>query len=39
MAKLKGAVKTLLDIDKVVGAETLDSVKIPTASTMSAKPA
>jgi purine-binding chemotaxis protein CheW len=31
MAKIKGAVKTLLDIDKVVGAETAARIKKPAA--------
>ena len=31
IAKVKGAVKTLLDIDGVVGADTMKSLKIPAA--------
>jgi purine-binding chemotaxis protein CheW len=31
MAKVKGAVKALLDIDRVVGADTLEKIRIPMA--------
>ena len=37
MAKIKGAVKTLLDIDGVVGAETLKTIKLNTPSTDAVK--
>jgi len=37
MAKIKGAVKTLLDIDGVVGADTLKNIKLPPASPTAAK--
>lgn len=37
MAKIKGAVKTLLDIDSVVGAETLRNLRLPAASSNAAK--
>jgi purine-binding chemotaxis protein CheW len=37
MAKLKGTVKTLLDIDKVVGAETVESINISTSSTIASE--
>ena len=32
MAKVHGQVKTLLDIDRVVGSETLESIVCPAAS-------
>ena len=37
MIKLKGAVKALLDINAVVGAGTMESVRIPGSSTLASK--
>ena len=37
MAKLKGTVKTLLDIDKVVGAETMESIKTSNSPLIDSK--
>lgn len=38
MAKIKNLVKTLLDIDSVIGAETLKNLKLPATGSNVAKP-
>jgi purine-binding chemotaxis protein CheW len=37
MAKIKGAVKTLLDIDSILRAEALDRIKLPAVPPVAVK--